>query len=286
MKKCIILTVICVAIFCGCVSHSQETTQPTESFDLPESTATEISEPVTEPTTESPAEYSTQPSTQPAPALLNVEPGAFLLHYEDQEIDDYVKYYLYVPENAVENMPMIIFLHGFGETFNPGYLLDYGMINNVREIYGDEFPFFVLYPNAHYYSWSDWTMPDVLISLIDHVCEEYAINRDKIIITGHSNGARGAWYMASEYSEWFSAVVPICGGSFAEVNCENLLNLPIRAYIGHTGEDMVAKNEIEKIMEQIEALGGSIELITLEGNHADMKTLPFTKELFDWMLAQ
>lgn len=280
----IVILIICI-FFCGCVkSVNQDPSVPSESAPIAsfvETTPSEsqtMTEPITEPASE--------PETIPAPALLNAEPGAFLLHYEDEEIDDYAYYYIYVPEKAVENMPMIVFLHGYGETFNPGYLKDYGMINDVRAVYGEEFPFIVLYPNAHYYSWSDWTMPDILISLIDHVCDEYKVNRDKIILTGHSNGARGAWYMASEYSEWFSAVVPICGGSFAEVNCENLLNVSIRAFIGDTGEDLVGKNEMTKIMNKLQELGGSMELIMLKGTHADMKSLPFTKELFEWMMAQ
>lgn len=280
----ILLSLVICFLLCGCMNTNQESLPPTESSESLPTVETQAIQ--TQPATQPVTEPVTEPSTMPAPVLLDTEPGAFLLHYEDEEIDDYVYYYIYVPEKAVENMPMIVFLHGFGETFNPGFLKDYGMINNVREIYGEEYPFIVLYPNAHYYSWSDWTMPDILISLIDHVCDEYSINRDKIIITGHSNGARGAWYMASEYSEWFSAVVPICGGSYAEVNCENLLNVSIRAFIGDTGEDMVGKNEMTKIMEKIEELGGSMEMITLKGTHADMKSLPFTKELFDWMLAQ
>lgn len=283
-KLSLLLTLILCILICGCEDTHQESTQPQVS--VPTVSDTEPTIPQTQPTLQTVTEPSTEPSSEPAPALLNVEPGAFLLHYDDEEIDDYVKYYIFIPENAVENMPMIVFLHGFGETFNPGLLKDYGMINNVYEIYGNEFPFIVLFPNAHYYSWSDWTMPDVLISLIDHVSEEYAINRDKIIITGHSNGARGAWYMASEYSDYFSAVVAISGGAYAEVNCENLLSVSIRAYIGDSSDDGVAGNEILKIKDELESLGGSMEFIEMKGSHADMKTLPFTKELFEWMLSQ
>lgn len=285
MKKCISLLMLLLTLFLyGCMDVEQATTVPTES--IPAATSMETVPIDTEPTTEPITVPATTVPTEPTPALLDVEPGSFMLYYEDEEIDDYAYYYLYVPENAVENMPMIVFLHGFGETFNPGYLKDYGMINNVRDIYGEEFPFIVLYPNAHYYSWSDWTMPDMVISLIDHICEEYSVNRDKIIITGHSNGARGAWYMASEYSEWFSAVVPICGASFAEVNCENLLNVSIRAYIGTGGDETVSRTEMQKIMAEMEKLGGGFELITIDANHADMKSLPYTKELFEWMMAQ
>ena len=278
------MTMLLCLFLCACTETDQNTTLPIESSSP--TVSTEIVAVDTVPATEPITEPATTVPTEPAPALLDVEPGSFMLYYEDEEIDDYAYYYLYVPEKAVENMPMIVFLHGFGETFNPGYLKDYGMINNVREIYGEEFPFIVLYPNAHYYSWSDWTMPDMVISLIDHVCEEYSVNRDKIIITGHSNGARGAWYMASEYSEWFSAVVPICGASFAEVNCENLLNVSIRAYIGTGGDETVSRNEMGKIMAEMEKLGGGFELITIDANHADMKSLPYTKELFEWMMAQ
>ena len=50
-----------------------------------------------------------------------------------------------------------------------------------------------------------------LFEVVNFVCGIYAIDRDRISVTGTSMGGAGTWYLASHYPDVFSAAVPVCG---------------------------------------------------------------------------
>ena len=125
-----------------------------------------------------------------------------------------MEYYTFIPENATENMPLVIFLHGDGEVGRIWALENNAMMTSVREIYGNSFPFIAIAPCTRSETWIDWTIPDTLMNLIEYVVTTYCIDTDHIIITGHSRGAVGVWYYINTYGDYFSAAVPIrafCG---------------------------------------------------------------------------
>ena len=50
-----------------------------------------------------------------------------------------------------------------------------------------------------------------VLEAIEHVAEHYAIDRDRIAITGSSMGGAATWYLASHYPDLFAAAAPFCG---------------------------------------------------------------------------
>ena len=50
-----------------------------------------------------------------------------------------------------------------------------------------------------------------LFEAIDHVKANYAIDTDRISITGASMGGAATWYLISHYPDVFSAAAPFCG---------------------------------------------------------------------------
>ncbi len=196
-----------------------------------------------------------------------------------------MNYWLYVPEHATEDMPLIVFLHGTGQIAAINLLEDFGLVNNVYEIYGNEFPFLLMLPNTTVRSWTQPPVTTTLIGLINEVSSQHCVDRDHIILTGHSLGAISTWQMISEYGDYFSAAVPVSYGFGKTLNYENIAKVPIKAYVG-SYETECAGN-MKKLVKEILESGGNIELITLdECNHSDTVTKPYSKDLFEWMLMQ
>ena len=235
---------------------------------------------VTEPTP--PAETT----TPDAPQMLNAEPGA---HQKRFEIgDEYMDYYLFVPNNPIEKMPIVVFLHGSVEIGHVELLEDYGIVSEVHEIYGDEFPFLLLLPCTHKPSWTGNGVPETLVGLINEVAETYRADKTRIGITGHSLGSVGTWKMVSLYSDYFSAAVPISCGIDELIDLERCAKVPIMAFAGTVGADEKNYNPaMHKLVDSINNVGGDAKMCVIEGaDHEAMVTAAYTKELFDWMLSQ
>ena len=197
-------------------------------------------------------------------------------------------YWLFVPENATTEMPLIVFLHGLGEVGRIDSLQDYGMISSARDIYGDSFPFIALYPNTKIDSWWTDPIPDTLMELIQFVSEQYSIDTEHIIVTGHSLGAIGTWNMISRYGDYFSAAVPVSCGCDQPLDFENCAKVPIWAFVGDA-DAFEPKYEagMRRLLYAIVQQDGNSKLTILTGDdHRKTKTSAYTAETFMWMLSQ
>lgn len=273
MKRCLFYIVICL-ILTGCAHRPMETVLPTEPAVMEQTVPTQL--PETEPA-----------QTEPVP-FLDLEPGAHLLRFTDESTGDYLDYYLFVPENAVEDMPLLIFLHGDGEVGQPERLEHYGPMIKAKEIYGEDFPFLALYPCTRSYSWTSGYIPGTLKALIDTTVESYHIDADRIIITGHSRGSVGVWYMVSEYGDYFSAAIPISCGPFAALDLDACIKVPIWAFAG--SGDQLEKHystTMRWAVDEIVEYGGAAQLQILENvTHANTCVEAFSADVFIWMIDQ
>ena len=225
---------------------------------------------------------------------VDVSEGVKQLSYTDTsgkytESSKTIEYNLYIPSNATTNMPLIVYLHGSGDLIGDVDLVkDRGMMKQIQDLYNSDYPFIGLQPCASSYGWSDKPLKE----LIDSVVETYSVDSSRIILTGHSMGAAGAWEYGSKYGDFFSVVVPVSWGwdGSTEEGISNLAKIPIKAYYGSEeasiGEyDMAAS--MSNTVKRIVSAGGSAKLILLEGyDHAETETLTYTKELISWMIAQ
>ena len=279
MKKACI---VCLLLFllCACAFEAQ----PAEVTSVPSDPAEEFSQaPVTEISTEMPTEAVAVP-----PYIFPMEPGSYLETYQDEETQDYLDYYLFIPEGASDKMPLVIFLHGDGEVGNPSLLEDFGLIKAAREIYGEKFPFIAISPCTRVESWISGSIPQTLIGLINDISARLSINRDRIIITGHSRGAIGVWHMISTYGDFFSAAVPVSCGAETALDMENCVQVPVLAHAGNIGKnENIYREQMFNIVHKIKKNGGNAELIVLESkNHTQTSTCAFTEDVFLWMLEQ
>lgn len=264
--KLIIVAVLLMAAlaFYGCGKKQAEIAEPTETI-APTPTP--------------------DPTPTPIPTI-GIEAGDYQLKYEDEN-GGWLDYWVYIPENATEGMPLICYLHGDGLSTRIDYLPNVDIAKKVKELYGYDFPFILITPNNRGPEWFDYGMDGLVKGLIDQCAETYKVNKDKIIITGHSRGAIATWELADEFGDYFSCAVPVSCGA-RKIHGENLVDVPVWGFIGDGVEDQQSYyHDMKYFARLINDAGGQAEISIVENaDHPEMGYAAYTKEVFDWMIAQ
>lgn len=273
MKQILILVAV-VIFLAGCAAIDPV---PTDAMEMIASEPTEA--------TSMPTEETIAPSTESP--KLSIPHGSYCESFAYNGTG-FMNYWLYIPENATPDMPLIVFLHGIGEVGRVDALENYGMISSAREIYGEEFPFIALNPCVQTDSWTSGENPAILKALIDYIVVTCEIDPDRIILTGHSLGSIGTWYMLSQYGDYFTAAVPVSCGCDELLNYDNIAKVPINAFVGYVGTyERNYANGMQLIIGAVIEAGGTGTLTVLPDlSHTDTSTQIYTAEVFEWMLSQ
>jgi predicted peptidase len=124
-------------------------------------------------------------------------------------------YQVYVPANwtPAKKWPVILFLHGYGESGDDGLAsTDVGIGSAIRMTPG-RFPFVVVFPQCPWqHWWANDDMARMALATLDAEVKEFNGDPDRLYLTGLSMGGYGTWYIASHFHEKFAAVAPVCGG--------------------------------------------------------------------------
>ncbi|ELR68792.1 Hypothetical protein C900_05805 [Fulvivirga imtechensis AK7] len=148
-----------------------------------------------------------------------------------------VLYVRYVPDEVgfihpeKKLLPLIIFLGGNGEVAPPGEikLIQNGSIPKYLND-GHDIPFIVIAPE---HTEEEWDV-DFIHEVVEYSLETYAVDPNRIIITGMSGGGIGTLSYAMAYPEIPAAIVPISGEGETEQACK-LTDLAVWAF--HNQED-------------------------------------------------
>jgi predicted peptidase len=113
-----------------------------------------------------------------------------------------LKYLLSLPtgyKKSSETWPLVIFLHGSGES---GDDLNKVKVHGPPKLVETKgaFPFILVSPQSPGRGWN----PDVLNGLVDAVIKEYRVDKDRVYLTGLSMGGYGTWTNPKFY-EWLLA---------------------------------------------------------------------------------
>lgn len=225
---------------------------------------------------------------------------------------DYMPYRLFVPENYDPNKsyPLVLFLHGGGERgddnekqllANDGAVIWAAPENQKKQ------QAFVLAPQARNEYDGGFTVTrnsDNIVDLsrvfefsrdletaneiLQHVMDEYNIDRNRIYSTGLSQGGYGTFNLNVRYPDLFAAMVPIAGGGDPD-KVHVLKDKPIWAF--HAEDDPVipvehTRNAINSIRE-----AGGNPLYTeysseLRYGHASWVPAYNNQQMIDWMFQQ
>jgi predicted peptidase len=200
-------------------------------------------------------------------------------------------YVVYVPPSydAAKSLPVILFLHGAGESKGGGKMpVEQGLCNGHVQKQAKRFPAIVVVPQCETRR-TGWNAksPDGLraIAMLDATIKEYKCDESRQYLTGLSMGGYGAWSMAAAYPERWAAVVPICGGG-DPTDAEKIKALPIWVFHG----DADAAVKVEKSRDMIAALkaaGGKPRYTEMANvGHNSWDPAYAVDELYSWMFSQ
>lgn len=206
-----------------------------------------------------------------------------------------MKYYLYVPKDAKEDMPLIVYLHSsvprgreidaIKEEDMVKYLLDGGR---------ETVPAYVLMPHLSDTdrSWSYYA-PSVN-AIVKAVEEEYKIDQSRISITGWSVGASSVAAVVSQYPEMFSCAVVMSGYPTSQMDwtyAEAMKKIPV--WFLYESESRIRSNAKENSIAAAQAIsnaGGSVKTTEVPGvNHETFSIFPDGKTdaygVIDWLIS-
>ena len=204
-----------------------------------------------------------------------------------------VHFLLFLPRDygvdPAKRWPMILFLHGAGERGDDLELVKkHGPPKIVEKM--PDFPFIVVSPQCPSdESWSN----EVLNALLDHALASWAVDPQRVYLTGLSMGGYGSWSLAQESPERFAAVVPICGGGTpvqARVYGDSpkgkaLQALPFWAFHG-ARDPIVDPSESARMVEALRTIGCEVKYtIYPEAGHDSWVQAYDDPELYAWLLS-
>jgi predicted peptidase len=163
---------------------------------------------------------------------------SFLLSFPSvsQQLDCSSKHYnylLYTPDSPIpdEGFPLIIFLHGRGETGRDLQLVKkHGLPSFLDDTLN--FPFMVVSPQCP--DGKAWK-PRLLQRLLDEIEILYPVDTDRIYVTGLSMGGTGTWEFALSDPGRFAAIAPVCAMMKTRNAC-SLSSLPVWVFHGALDE--------------------------------------------------
>jgi predicted peptidase len=196
-------------------------------------------------------------------------------------------YVVYVPRNYTPDtqLPVILFLHGAGETGSDGLrqvtvgIAPHVLWNSRR------FPCLVVIPQTP----SNWTgtYVDLALRAADDVIAKYRGDPNRLYLTGLSLGGNGTWNLASKYPERFAALIPICGWGSPVTMAPRLASLPIWVFHGDR-DSVVPVQKSREMVAAIQAAGNpNIKYTEYRGaDHGVWDQTYGNAQVITWLLSQ
>jgi predicted peptidase len=205
-------------------------------------------------------------------------------------------------DSTTKKYPLLIFLHGSGETGNGTTDLPKVLNNAVPNLIKNQtFPASFVSGDKNYSfiiispQFKGWPSPTDVDAVISYSIDNFRIDETRIYVTGLSMGGGATWDYAALYAEKIAAIVPICGASVPNTGkAKNIAdsNLPVWAF--HNEDDYtVPVNSTKDYISMINSFNptplAKMTLWPTGGHNAWTKASdPTYKEdnlnMYEWML--
>lgn len=195
-------------------------------------------------------------------------------------------YYMYVPEGykEVQRYPLILYLHGSNAKGNGKNELMKVMNHGLKALLytAKGKGCLILAPQANP-QWVDGQLD----ALLDNITSQYAVDPNRIYLTGVSMGGMGTWSYAVNGKYRLAAIVPICGYYYYAENVVNKVkDLP--TWLFHGDKDLsVPVERAYAAIHTLEKVNGAFKYTILENKGHDIWNDVYMNEaLYDWLLDQ
>lgn len=218
---------------------------------------------------------------------VQVEPRqtGFLFETIRSNESDY-KYVVYVPReySPAREWPLIVFLHGAGESGTDGLKPVIQGIGSAIMWAPEKWPFVVVIPQKPdiRHQWEQHE--EAVMAMLSRTRGEYRVDPRRIYLTGLSQGGHGTWVIGSHHPDVWAAIAPICGyaGGFrrrepdtpadlprpfegtVEELAGPLRKTPVWAFHGEA-DPVVPVRETRDLVAAIEAVGGKPKMTLFPG---------------------
>jgi predicted peptidase len=202
-------------------------------------------------------------------------------------------YVVFVPKDydGTKEYPVILFLHGAGETKQANAKKDgkkpvevgIGPAIKKRE---KTFPFIVVIPRAEGFGWgADTANAKRALAMLDEVEKEYKVDKKRQILSGLSMGGMGTWSIAAAHPDRWAAIVPICGPADAK-NAEKIKDIPCWGFVGDKDNERIVTG-MNGMIEALKKAGAKPKYTVYPGvGHNSWDNAYGTEDLYKWMLEQ
>src|SRR5215212_10599276 len=172
-------------------------------------------------------------------------------------------YVVFVPHgyDGTKEFPVILFLHGAGETKNPKATKEGKMpvevgIGPAIKTREKTFPFIVVIPRAEGFGWgADTPNAKRALAMLDEVMKAYKTDSKRVYLTGLSMGGMGTWSIAQAHPDRWAAIVPICGRGDTS-KADKIKDLPVWCFHGDA-DTAVKVDGSRDMIAAIKTAGGS-----------------------------
>ena len=208
-------------------------------------------------------------------------------------VDGAVTAYRVYEPSAPEPLPLILFLHGAGESGTDDVLPTTVGIGPAIDAAPERFPALVVFPQASRgYGWRGFNLAAAAAAL-DDVEERYDVDRGRVYVTGISMGGYGTWLLALQQPERFAAIIPVCGGldrtsstlSFPQA-AQRLASLPQWVFHGDA-DDIIPVQTSRAMVRALRAAGAEVRYTEYAGvQHNSWDRAYAELELMPWLFGQ
>ncbi len=214
-------------------------------------------------------------------------------------------YAVYVPRGYDRSRPwpLILFLHGMGESGSDGVRPIIQGIGSAILWNSERWPAIVVFPQKPTEN-SEWEQHEAAVmAILRTVRNTYRVDDDRIYLTGLSQGGHGVWVLGARHRETWAALVSVCGYADAHPRAAKL-DLP-PAYFGTAEElaraigdlpcwlfhgdadDVVPHEQALEMARSLTALGHPPRLTIYPGvNHNSWDRAYAEEDLPRWLFAQ
>jgi len=205
-----------------------------------------------------------------------------------------------VQSTAEKKWPVILFLHGLGESGRDGDKpLTQGLPKEIAKRQG-KFDFIVVIPQVagnfglvrsadggRLVAAGGWGGPDgdIAMEALARTLREYSCDADRVYLTGLSMGGYGTYTITLRHPKPFAAIVPICGGGDPATG-DAIGRLPIWIWHGDADRTVPVANSREIVTGLVKAKAIEMRYTELPGvGHNSWDNAYASDELYKWLLA-
>lgn len=147
---------------------------------------------------------------------------------------------VYAPSSIKKNCPLIITMHGMGQTMN-----DQKNQTSFQPV-ADANGFILVYPQSIGTTWdlNGTSDIDFILAIINEMDKRYGIDRDRVYLSGFSMGGMMCYYAATKIADKIAAIAPVSGFLMSGPNAVSSRPIPI-IHLHGMNDNFVPYNNVQ-----------------------------------------